>query len=283
MARPLRIEFPGAIYHVTARGNAREAIFRDDADRDLFLDALGEVVTRFGWLCHAYCLMDNHYHLLIETSQGNLSPGMRQLNGVYTQRVNRRHARVGHVFQGRFKAILVERDSYLLELARYIVLNPVRAKVVKNPDRYPWSSYPATVGAVVSPACLSTDWLFSQFAKTRPVAQRRYAEFVAQGKSLPSPWPELKGQVLLGSEAFVDKMRPLLEGKGELKEIPHAQRWAHRPGLKNLFSARVRQDKAARDVAMRRACLEYGYTMAAVAREAGVHYSTVSKVIKGER
>lgn len=283
MARPLRIEFPGAIYHLTARGNAREAIFRDEADRDLFLDALGQVVTRFAWLCHAYCLMDNHYHLLIETPEGNLSPGMRQLNGVYTQRVNRRHARVGHVFQGRFKAILVERERYLLELARYIVLNPVRAKMVKNPSRYPWSSYPATVGAVALPSWISTDWLLSQFAKTRPVAQRRYAEFVAQGKNLPSPWSELKGQVLLGSEAFVDKMQPLLEGKAELKEIPRAQRWAHRPGLKSLFSARVRQDKAARDAAMRRACLEYGYTMAAIAREAGIHYSTVSKVIKGER
>lgn len=133
------------------------------------------------------------------------------------------------------------------------------------------------------PPCLSTDWLLSQFAKIRPVAQRRYAEFVAQGKNLPSPWPELKGQVLLGSEAFVDKMRPLLEGKAELKEIPRAQRWAHRPGLKSLFSACVRQDKPARDAAMRWACLEYGYTMAAVAHEAGVHYSTVSKVIKGER
>jgi len=225
----------------------------------------------------------NHSHLLIETPQANLARGMRHLNGVYTQRFNRRHARVGHVFQGRFKAILVERERYLLELARYIVLNPVRAKMVKNPSRYPWSSYPATVGAVAPPSWISTDWLLSQFAKTRPVAQRRYAEFVAQGKNLASPWPGLKGQVLLGSEAFVDKMRPRLAGKVELKEIPRAQRWAHRPGLKSLFSARVRQDKPARDAAMRRACLEYGYTMAAVAREAGIHYSTVSKVIKGER
>ena len=155
MARPLRIEFPGAIYHVTTRSNARKAVFRDDADRDLFLDALGEVVTRFRWLCHAYCLMDRHYHLLIETPRGNLSPGMRQLNGVYTQRFNRRHARVGHAFQGRFKAILVERRSYLLELARYIVLNPVRAKMIKNPGRYRWSSYPATVGAVAPPSGIS--------------------------------------------------------------------------------------------------------------------------------
>lgn len=283
MARPLRIEFPGALYHVTARGNARQAIFRDDADRELLLGVLGDVVSRFRWRCHAHCLMGNHYHLLIETPEGNLSPGMRQLNGIYTQRFNRRHARVGHLFQGRFKAILVERERYLLELARYIVLNPVRAKALKHPSRYPWSSYRATVGAVASPAWLTTDWILGQFAKTRQAAQRRYAQFIAEGKNLLSPWVELRGQVLLGSEAFVDRMRPALAGKRNLKEIPRAQRLAHRPGLKQLFPACVRQDKRARDAAIRRACLQYGYTMAATAEEAGIHYSTVSKVIKGER
>ena len=111
MARPLRIEYPGAIYHVTSRGNARAAIFKEDADRELFLEALQQVVERFNWLCHAYCLMDNHYHLMIETPDGNLTAGMRHLNGVYTQRFNRRHRRVGHVFQGRFKAILVDRAT----------------------------------------------------------------------------------------------------------------------------------------------------------------------------
>jgi putative transposase len=137
VARPLRIEFPGALYHVTSRGNAREAIVRDDADRQMWLAVLGEVLSRGHWLCHAYCLMDNHYHLLVETPEADLSYGMRQLNGVYTQRFNRQHGRVGHVFQGRFKAILVERDSYLLELSRYIVLNPVRARMVTHPKRYP--------------------------------------------------------------------------------------------------------------------------------------------------
>ena len=283
MARPLRIEFPGAIYHVTTRGNARKAVFRDDADRKLFLGALGEVVARFGWICHAYCLMDQHYHLLIETPRGNLSTGMRQLNGVYTQRFNRRHGHGGHIFQGRFKAIVVERRSYLLELARYIVLSPVRAKMVKNPGRYRWSSYAATVGAVASPVWLRTDWILGRFAKTRPVAQRRYAEFVAQGTNLPSPWRKRKRQVLLGSEAFVAKMRPLLEDKRAVKEIPRARHQAHRPGLKSLFSARMRQDKVARNAAIRRAYLKYGHTMAAVARETGIHYSTVSKIINGER
>ena len=147
MARPLRIEFPGAVYHVTSRGNARQKIYRNDEDRETFLATLGWVVERFGWICHSYCLMDNHFHLLIETPLPNLSRGMRQLNGVYTQKFNRRHNRVGHLFQGRFKSIVAERDSYLLELARYIVLNPVRAKMVKAPEHYPWSSYRPILGS----------------------------------------------------------------------------------------------------------------------------------------
>ena len=129
MARPLRIEFPSALYHVTSRGDRREPIFEDDEDRRKFLRVLAETVDRFNWICHAYCLMTNHYHLVVETPEANLSKGMRQLNGVYTQASNRRHRRTGHLFQGRFKAILVDKDSYLLELTRYVVLNPVRAKM----------------------------------------------------------------------------------------------------------------------------------------------------------
>ena len=123
MARPLRIEFAGALYHVTSRGDGRDDIFLDEEDRELWLDVLKTVCERFNWVVHAYCQMGNHYHILIETPDGNLSKGMRQLNGVYTQRFNRIHNRVGHVFQGRYKAILVQKDAYLLELSRYIVLN----------------------------------------------------------------------------------------------------------------------------------------------------------------
>ena len=141
MARPLRFEFPGALYHVTSRGNACQRVFHHDEGREMFLAILAWVVARFRWRCHAYCLMDNHIHLLIDTPQPNLSRGMRQLNGVYTQRFNRRHRRVGHLFQGRYKSILVEKEGYLLELARYIILNPVRVKMVKTLERYPWSSY----------------------------------------------------------------------------------------------------------------------------------------------
>jgi len=173
MARPLRIEFPGALYHITSRGNARQRVFRDDEDRETFLATLAWVVARFRWRCHAYCLMDNHIHLLIDTPQPNLSRGMRQLNGVYTQRFHRRHRRVGHLFQGRFQAILVEKEGYLLELARYIVLNPVRAKIVKTPERYPWSSYRPMLGVAPVPPALAIEWVLEQFARTRATARRR--------------------------------------------------------------------------------------------------------------
>jgi putative transposase len=147
MSRPLRIEFAGALYHVTSRGVRRERIFEHDADRLGFLDLLGRVAVDFNWVVHAYWLMGNHYHLLVETPDGNLGKGMRQLNGVYTQDCNRQHGRVGHLFQGRYKSILVDADSYLLELSRYVVLNPVRAGMVKSARDWPWSSYRAMVGA----------------------------------------------------------------------------------------------------------------------------------------
>jgi len=152
MARPLRIEYPGALYHVTSRGDRQEAIFDDDQDRRAFLKVLGDVVSRYRWRRHAYFLMGNHYHLMIETPEANLTKGMRQLNGVFTQCSNRRHKRSGHLFQGRYKAILVDRDSYFLELARYVVLNPVRAAMVKYPHLWVWSSYGAMIGKATPPA-----------------------------------------------------------------------------------------------------------------------------------
>ena len=278
MSRPLRIEFPGAIYHVTSRGNARKKIFLNDIDRKTFLDTLCWVAERFGWLCHAYCLMDNHYHLLIETPKPNLSLGMRQLNGVYTQRFNRLHKRVGHLFQGRFKAILVERDNYLLELCRYIVLNPVRAHMVISVDQYPWSSYLATVGEIPIPAGLTIDWLLSQFAKTRVVARKRYKAFVEEGVGKASPWAELKGQVLLGSEQFIKKMTPLLDEHVTAIEVPKSQRLLHRPTLEQLFTDV--KTKSDRNDTMAKCYLEYAYTQAEIASYLGLHYATVSRIIK---
>lgn len=280
MARPIRLEFAGASYHVTTRGEGGAAVFRDDEDRAQFLQVLHEVVARFGWVCHAYCLMNNHYHLLIETPDGNLARGMRQLNGVYTQRFNRRHDCGGNLFQGRYKAILVERNGYLLELCRYVVLNPLRLKAAKNLDRYRWSSYPATAGKVPVPAWLSTTWLLGHFGRSSKVAQRKYAEFVAAGKELPSPLRQVKSQVLLGSAAFCKKMKAQLAGEGNHKQLPRVQRLLKRPAVRSMFNAKIRADKALRDEAIRRAYQEYAYTMADIATAAQIHFSTVSKIIK---
>jgi putative transposase len=167
MSRPLRIEFPGACYHVTARGDRREAIYEDDEDRIAFLAVFADVVEAFDWRCHAYCLMTDHYHLFVQTAQGNLSKGMRQLNGVYTQWSNRRHRRGGHLFQGRYKGILVDADAYLLGLSRHIVLNPVAAGLVADPANWRWSSYRATAGLERAPAWLTTEAILRAFGSKK--------------------------------------------------------------------------------------------------------------------
>jgi putative transposase len=269
MARPLRLEFAGAVYHLTSRGNARQKVFFTDADRQLFLDTLARLISRYGWICHAYCLMANHYHLLVETPKPNLSLGMRQLNGIYTQSFNRRHQRVGHVFQGRFKAILVEKESYLPELCRYIVLNPVRIKGGSQVGAWKWSSYRATAGLASVPQFLSTDWVLGQFGNKRSTAQKRYREFVKEGLQ-NRPWEELKGQIYLGSEEFIATHSP---GKGELKEIPRVQLKAARPTLERIFARRSRG-------AIVQAYREHGYRLREIAAHLGVHYATVSRRLK---
>ena len=269
MARPLRVEFSGAIYHLTSRGNARQKVFFTDTDRELFLDTLSQVVSRYGWICHAYCLMANHYHLLVETPKANLSLGMRQLNGMYTQSFNRRHNRVGHLFQGRFKAILVEKESYLLELCRYIVLNPVRVKGKGEIGAWKWSSYRATAGLASVPEFLSTDWILEQFGKKRAKAQKQYRAFVREGLE-NRPWEELKGQIYLGSEAFIERHSP---GNQELKEIPRVQLKAVKPSLERIFAKSGKR-------AIVQAYKEHGYRLQEIAAHLGVHYATVSRRLK---
>ncbi len=212
MARPLRLEFPGAVYHITARGDRQEAIFDDGDDRLAFLELLAREVGQQGWLLYAFCLMDNHYHLLLETPEPNLVRGMRRLNGVYTQAFNRRHKRVGHVLQGRYKAILVDKDSYLLELCRYVVLNPVRAGMVASAGQWPWSSYLATAGKMACPDWLAAEQVLALFACDRSQTRRAYTRFVSEGVRGESPWDHLKGQIYLGPDAFIGRMEKLLAG-----------------------------------------------------------------------
>jgi REP element-mobilizing transposase RayT len=277
MARPLRLEFAGALYHVTARGNERRSIFLGDTggDRRAFLDLLGATCERFNWLVHAYCLMTNHYHLLVETPDANLSKGMRQLNGVFTQYVNRTHTRIGHLFQGRFKAILVERESYLLELSRYVVLNPVRARMVAAPGEWPWSSYRAMIGEEPAPEWLETDAVLRAFSEERRTAVAGYRRFVAEGIGAASPWQALKGQIYLGSEPFVERMQAQIDPKRPLREVPKRQRRALAKPLAD-YAARY----ADRDRAMAEAYRSGAYSMQAIAEHFGVSHMTVSRAVK---
>ena len=290
MARPLRLEFAHALYHVTSRGDRREDIYQDDADRQAWLSLLARVCKRFHWTVHAYCLMSNHYHLLVETPDANLSAGMRQLNGVYTQFTNRAHGRVGHVFQGRFKAIVVDKDNYLLELARYVVLNPVRAGMVQDPGQWPWSSYGAMLAPGWMPGAdwLATDKLLAYFAPDqqsldRESAQQRYISHVREGIGLPSVWEDLSGQVYLGDEKFVNKMSAMAEQTSQgarvdrsRLEIPHAQRRPVPLALENYME----QHPGNRNAAIQAAFATGNYTMARLAEHFKLHYTSVSRIVK---
>lgn len=283
MARPLRIEFPGALYHLTTRGNDQQPIFRDDGDRRSFLRILGKTLSDYNGVCHAYCLMTNHYHLLVETPDANLSRIMKQINGIYTQRFNRRHQHVGHVFQGRFKSIVVDKDAYLLELCRYIVLNPVRAGMNDDPGQYRWSSFKATAGMIKTPHFLTTDWILSRFAKTRPQAQAQYRRFVRAGKKKEAPWKALKGQCLLGAKELIEKLSPYLKQKAAIKEIRLADRKLNRPGLAKLFTDAHCATKSLRNQAMRIAHFDHGYRQKEIADHLGLHYTTVSNILRKMR
>lgn len=278
MARPLRIEFSGALYHVTARGNARQNIYEDDQDRLAFLDALLSCTKTYHWQCHAYCLMSNHYHLLIETGDATLSKGMRHLNGTYSQLYNKRHKRVGHLLQGRHKAILVEKESYLLELARYIVLNPVRARMLHHADEWPWSSFRATAGLTPEPPFLTTEWILQAFGNTLSQSRTAFAQFIAEGNDQPSPWENLKNQIYLGSDQFVEQTQQYLQQDRKLKEIPVPQRL--RP-IKPLFH--YLETYSDRKEAMAKAWLEGHYTLTQIGEHFGCGRSTVNRAVNAFR
>jgi putative transposase len=286
MSRPLRIEFPGAVYHVTSRGDRREPIYLDDEDRVAFLAVLAQCMERFDAQVLAYCLMGNHYHLVLHTRRGNLSRLMRQLNGVYTQAHNRRHGLVGHVLQGRFKAILVDREAYLLELCRYVELNPVRAQMVAAPGDWPWSSYLAHVLQAPTPAWLDSEGLHGYLLgraprndRDRQRAAQRYARLVAEGHGVQL-WESgaLRQQIYLGDENFVERMQALAEmpkarAAGSM-EVPRVQRQVQRTFKECLALSATREE------ALRLGYREHGLSMTAMARELGLSVARVSRLIK---
>lgn len=283
MARPLRIEFPGAVYHVTSRGDRREPIFENDEDRRSFLNVVAQATERFDAVILAYCLMDNHYHLVIHTRRGNLSRLMQQLNGVYTQMYNRRHSKVGHLFQGRFKGILVDENAYLLEVCRYVDLNPVRARIVRDPGNWRWSSYCAHTGNATPPVWLDTaavhGYLLGRDAGTAADRRRaglRYTALVAAGKGVKL-WDEaLVRQIYLGGPDFVERMQALIEqDASKTKDIPRMQRHAAAKPI-DYYLKRNKD----RDAGIREAIAKGQHSMTDVGKVLGLTVSRISRIVK---
>ncbi|KRD13494.1 transposase [Acidovorax sp. Root267] len=285
MARPLRIEFPGAVYHVTSRGDRREPIFLGDVDRENLLSVLGQALHRFDACAVAWCFMDNHYHFVLHTRQPNLSLLMRHINGVYTQRFNRRHGKVGHLFQGRFKAILVDRDAYLLEVCRYVELNRVRAHLVEHPAQWPWCSYHALAG--LSPA---PDWLDAQAvwgyllgrdaqdAQARAQAAQAYVALVQAGQGVQLWAQGLRQQMYLGNEDFVLRMQALTSDRAvSAKEIPKQQR-ASPKSLQDWLA-----ECPTRDQALVQAHYASQISLSEIARQLGLSVSRVSRIVSAHR
>jgi len=224
--------------------------------------------------------MNNHYHLIIETPDGNLSLGMRQLNGVYTQAFNNRHKRVGHLFQGRYKAILIQKDSHLLEVCRYVVLNPVRAKAVGKPEQWEWSSYQATAGMEKPYPCLTTEWILTQFASTRSMAKKAYQKFVSSGIKQESIWKAVRAQSILGEEEFTETIKDYLRGKKDIVELPKSQRYIDRPSLEKIFPKNILQDIGKRNEKIVEAVQQHGYRQREVADFLGLHFTSISRILR---
>jgi len=284
MSRPLRIELPGALYHLTSRGDRREPIFVDDTDRAIFLAVLEQALVRYDGELWAYCLMGNHYHLVLGTRTATLSRLMRHLNGVYTQSFNRRHGMEGHLFQGRFKAILVDSERYLLSLCRYVELNPVRAHLVADVADWPWSSFRAHAGLADAPAWLEVPRIH-ELMLGRPLRPGRRDDLARAARAYERAvrqtpherfWEEaLQQQIYLGDEAFVQRMQDLAErGRKQSHEVPAAQR------ARPLSLAEWLATSSSREAALLAAYRESGLTMTEMAAELGLSVSRVSRLIQ---
>ncbi|MFZ5569185.1 MAG: REP-associated tyrosine transposase [Thermodesulfobacteriota bacterium] len=240
MARPLRIQYPGAYYHVTSRGNERKAIFKSDRDRERFLIYLATATERYQAVIHVYCLMNNHFHILLETPAGNLSRIMRHINGAYTTYFNTKHKRSGHLFQGRYKAYLIDGDSYATELSRYIHLNPVRAGIVEKPEQYQWSSYAAYIGKTKPPAWLKCGFILGYMGEKDLNARKQYRSFVNKmiKEEHYNPLDGVYAATILGDENFIQEVKDRhLQGREEERDIPAIGKMIERPGIPVIIKA----------------------------------------------
>ena len=278
MARPLRIQFPGAMYHIISRGVARMTIFHNEQDRGKFIQFMERVFEKYHWICHAYCLLGTHYHILLETPDANLVPGMKQLNQLYSQFYNWKYHRVGPVLQGRYKSWLVEKEEKFLDNSRYIVNNPVEAKMVQHPSGWPWSSFRATRGLEKVPGYLKTDFLLSHFSSSRKKAQIMYEDFVLAGIGAESPLKEAKNQIFLGSDSFVKEVMKHVDDDDHLTGIPKVQKLAKRPLLEDIFASN-HQTKALRNILVIEAYDKHRYTLREIGQYLQLNPDYLSRII----
>lgn len=298
MARPLRIEYPGALYHVVSRGNEQRPVVTDDTDRAKRLEWLRRTVQTYGWRLHAFVLMTNHEHLFVETPEPNLSAGMQYLNGSYTSTFNRRRGRSGHLFQGRFKAHLIDGQGYFQAVSRYIHLNPVRARMVTRPQEYPWSSCAGYVRAAKALDWISYERVLLDFGPGSDSVRRcRYRQYLEDGldEAVSSPFADAVEGLILGSEGFVDRMKGLLSQRGSDRGVPVLDRLRLRPSLEGMAEAALRQlgsrseqwafghrsGSGGRAVAAYLCRCHYGYGCTEIARVLGfTHVSSVSRSVR---
>lgn len=296
MARPWRIQYAGAYYHVLSRGNAGRDVFRDDVDRKVFLETLGEMCDRFGVEVYAFVLMTNHYHFLLQTGAANLSRAMQWFGVTYTRRFNNRHFRMGHLFQGRFKSILVESDAYVVELSCYIHRNPLRAGMVKRLIDYKWSSYPIYAYGRSGPECLKTDLILSHFSGRDPQGayREKVQSYAAEEKRL---WEDFRHGVALGTGRFVDLIKERYSGDRPHPELPqqrglvgriNAEAFLERASVLLDFDAAAMKergrlygkDKRKRDILLFCLWERCAYTNSELGDMFGITYSAVSHIVK---
>lgn len=294
MGRPVRIQFPGALYHITSRGNEKKEIFLAEEDRAKFLNILRDYHERYGILVHAYVLLGNHYHLILETPRANLLKVMHGINGSYTGYFNRKYGRVGHLLQGRYRAILVDRDEYLLPLSRYVHLNPVRAGMVESPEGYAWSSYGGYIGKAQKEDWIEYSWVLSQFDRDWKRAAKKYKGYVAEAvlELGESPWKALFAQLVLGGEKFKDRIMGMLKAKKLGPEVVARKKLTKYPTLEEIVgevseALGVKKEgilsggkrlNPARNVALYLAQRYTGLGNEEIGRLfGGLHYSAVSK------
>jgi REP element-mobilizing transposase RayT len=254
-------------------------IFHNERDWIKFISFMARVIKKYNWICHAYCLMGTHYHILLETPDANMVPGMKQLNQFYSQFYNWKYQRVGPVLQGRYKAWLVEKEEKFLDNSRYIVNNPVEAGMVQHPADWPHSSFRAIRGLEKVPVYLETDFLLGHFSSSRKKAQKMYEEFVLAGIGMESPLLEAKKQIFLGSDSFIAEAMKHVNENDKLNNVPKPQKFADRPSLDDIFNGSQDISKRIRNKLILEAHDVHTYTQREIGEFLQLYPGYISRII----